>query len=182
MWHHIHCMLIGAMAAVLWNPSHCIPPPPSRYCIWSMFLSKYLSLNIPPPGYLGGYWGTQFKPGAECALRSLTSLPSHKKCCSIYSSTVIVCKRLMTCWDLCQKVGQGLSCDFSPKLYQSMKLLYNEASTAYSTMGFTADVHKTCCTDLLFFFVGKKGGVNVMVQLISSPCLHVKLLQSQLVC
>ena len=168
------------MAAVLWNPSHCIPPSPSRCipCTWSIFLSQYLSLNIPPPGYLGRYWGTQlilsqeqsvpsahwlpFHPTRSAARSipqhwssardswragisvrrwgrayhvishqnytnpwSCCTIPSHKKCCSIYSSTLIICKRLMTCWDLCQKVGQGLSCDFSPKLYQSMKLLYN---------------------------------------------------------
>ena len=55
-------------------------------------------------------------------------------------------------------VGQGLSCDFSPKLYQSLKLLYNEASTTYSTMGFTADVHKARLVALTycFFLWGKR--------------------------
>ena len=56
--------------------------------------------------------------------------------------------------------GQGLPCDFSPKLYQSMKLLYNELST-YSSMGFIADVHKARPNESVValthcFYVGKK--------------------------
>ena len=60
------------------------------------------STNICPSiflrsGYLGGHWGTQFKSGAEGALRSLTSilLPQEVQ---LYPSPVTSCKRLTACY------------------------------------------------------------------------------------
>ena len=151
--------------AVLWNPSHCIPPPPSGYIPPLHLIDIPLSISVPQyPSPRISRWMLHeaHNLSQEKRVPSAPWLPSHPQ---LWSSA-------RDSWRAGISVRRwaGLIVWF---LTETIPI--HELST-YSTMGFTADVHKAkLLLHWLTVFCGEKGWSqrNGATNSLCSPCWFV---------